>query len=162
MSTIRVTVWNEYRHEKKSEKIAAIYPDGIHGAIAAFLRDAGMTVGTATLDEPEHGLTDAVLEQTDVLIWWGHMAHREVDDAIVARVHQKVLDGMGHYMSYGLCENTDVVFRHNLLPIGLAEGCTLKHDIVKDQVLTINDVTFPEGRLCDRLRSEQNNHFFNS
>jgi trehalose utilization protein len=95
MSTIRVTVWNEYRHEKKSEKIAAIYPDGIHGAIAAFLRDAGMTAGTATLDEPEHGLTEAVLDQTDVLIWWGHMAHGEVDDAIVARVHQKVLDGMG-------------------------------------------------------------------
>ncbi|MFT4039582.1 MAG: ThuA domain-containing protein [Thermomicrobiales bacterium] len=93
--TIRVTVWNEYRHELEDAEIAAIYPDGIHGAIAAGLGTEDFVVRTATLDEPEHGLTDAVLADTDVLIWWGHKAHREVDDAIVLRVQRRVLDGMG-------------------------------------------------------------------
>ena len=92
---IRVTVWNEYRHEQQDEHIGKIYPEGIHGAIATGLREQGLTVRTATLDEPEHGLTEAVLAETDVLIWWGHKAHKEVDDAIVDRVHARVLDGMG-------------------------------------------------------------------
>lgn len=93
---IRVTVWNEYRHEKKSPEIAAIYPEGIHGAIAGFLSaQPGITTGTATLDEPQHGLTDEVLENTDVLIWWGHQAHAEVSDEIVDRVQMRVLNGMG-------------------------------------------------------------------
>ena len=92
---IRVTVWNEHRHERKSEKIAAIYPHGMHGAIAGHLRDQGIQVHTATLDEPEHGLTDEVLQQTDVLTWWGHLAHNEVSDAVVEKVHARVLEGMG-------------------------------------------------------------------
>jgi trehalose utilization protein len=93
---VRVTVWNEYRHERRNEKVAAIYPEGIHAAIAAGLGEHGLAqVRTATLDEPEHGLTEAVLAETDVLTWWGHMAHGEVDDAIVNRVHQRVLAGMG-------------------------------------------------------------------
>jgi trehalose utilization protein len=93
---MRVTVWSEYRHEKKNPKVAAIYPDGMHNAIAAPLRaQADMTVRTATLDEPEHGLTEAVLAETDVLTWWGHMAHGEVQDEIVNRVHARVLEGMG-------------------------------------------------------------------
>jgi trehalose utilization protein len=95
MSTPRVTIWNEYRHERQSEKIAKIYPDGMHAAIAAGLSEHGLTARTATLDEPEHGLTEAVLAETDVLIWWGHKAHAEVDDAIVERVHARVLGGMG-------------------------------------------------------------------
>lgn len=90
----RVTVWNEYRHERKSEEIAKIYPEGIHGAIASALKDT-CQVRTATLDEPEHGLSEAVLAETDVLTWWGHMAHHEVDDAVVDRVYRRVLDGMG-------------------------------------------------------------------
>ena len=93
--SVRVTVWNEFRHEKRSEAIAAIYPDGIHEAIAAHLRSQGMAVGTATLDEPEHGLNDAVLAETDVLIWWGHMAHGEVSDEVVDKVQARVLGGMG-------------------------------------------------------------------
>ncbi|GAB4524920.1 MAG: trehalose utilization protein ThuA [Anaerolineae bacterium] len=93
---IRVTVWNEYRHEREDEKIAAIYPQGIHGTIAAFLNaQPDIQAGTATLDEPEHGLTEDVLASTDVLIWWGHKAHREVSDEIVDRVHERVLNGMG-------------------------------------------------------------------
>ena len=92
---IHVTVWNEYRHEKKNPEIAAIYPEGIHGAIAKYLRTQGLDVSTATLDEPEHGLTVEVLAKTDVLIWWGHMAHGDVSDAIVERVKERVLAGMG-------------------------------------------------------------------
>ena len=93
---IRVTVWNEFRHEKKDEAIGKLYPEGIHGQIASFLgKNADITVRTATLDEPEHGLTEAVLAETDVLIWWGHMAHGEVKDEIVDRVQQHILNGMG-------------------------------------------------------------------
>jgi trehalose utilization protein len=93
---IRVTVWNEYRHEKKNEKIAKIYPEGMHGAIAKSLRASGnFDVRTATLDEPEHGLTQEVLNETDVLTWWGHVAHKEVKDEIVERVRRRVWDGMG-------------------------------------------------------------------
>lgn len=91
----RVTVWNEYRHEKESEEIAAVYPRGIHDAIAEGLREAGFDTATATLDEPEHGLTDEVLANTDVLVWWGHKAHGAVEDAIVDRVQKRVLQGMG-------------------------------------------------------------------
>ncbi|MEL7432784.1 MAG: trehalose utilization protein ThuA, partial [Chloroflexota bacterium] len=71
---MRVTVWNEFRHEKESDEVKAVYPNGIHKAIADFLTKAGVDTKTATLDEPEHGLTDAVLDETDVLIWWGHKA----------------------------------------------------------------------------------------
>lgn len=94
--TTRITVWNEYRHEKRSPKIAEIYPDGIHGAIAGYLgKEEGFEVRTATLDEPDHGLSDEVLNSTDVLIWWGHMAHGEVKDEIVEKVYKRVLCGMG-------------------------------------------------------------------
>lgn len=95
MTTLRVTVWHEYRHEHKNPEVAALYPDGMHAAMAKPLRDAGFDVKTATLDEPEHGLTEEVLANTDVLTWWGHMAHGEVQDAIVERVYQRVLEGMG-------------------------------------------------------------------
>ncbi len=91
----RVTVWNEFRHEQSHEDVRRVYPDGIHEALAAPLRAAGLSVRTATLDEPEHGLTEAVLAATDVLLWWGHMAHDEVQDAVVDRVQARVLEGMG-------------------------------------------------------------------
>jgi trehalose utilization protein len=92
---IHVTVWNEFRHEKQDEAVRSVYPEGIHVAIADFLKRDGFTAGTATLDQPEHGLTQDVLNNTDVLIWWGHMAHGEVKDEIVERVQQRVLGGMG-------------------------------------------------------------------
>ncbi len=94
-SSLRVLVWNEGRHEKRNADIARIYPQGIHSAIADSLRASGLDVRTATLDESEHGLTPAVLAQTEVLIWWGHMAHNEVRDEVVLRVQQRVLEGMG-------------------------------------------------------------------
>lgn len=92
---LRVTVWNEYRHELSDKAVGSIYPNGIHNTIADALRASGLQVRTATLDEPEHGLTEEVLNATDVLTWWGHMAHDEVKDEIVQRVQQRVLDGMG-------------------------------------------------------------------
>jgi trehalose utilization protein len=92
---INVTIWNEYRHEQQHEKVKEIYPEGIHGAIARYLNEQNMNVTIATLDEPEHGLTEEVLKHTDVLLWWGHLAHNEVQDEIVAKVKQRVLDGMG-------------------------------------------------------------------
>ncbi|WP_408959065.1 ThuA domain-containing protein [Natrinema sp. 74] len=89
-----VTIWNEFRHEREDDDVAAVYPDGIHATIADALA-ADHTVQTATLDEPEHGLTADVLESTDVLLWWGHEAHDEVADEIVERVRERVLEGMG-------------------------------------------------------------------
>jgi len=71
----------------------------------------------------------------------------------------ETIDGIGHYMTYGLCENSDVARKQNLLPLGLAEGCVLKNDIAKDQVLTFNDVQLPNNRLCDRLWNEQKVYF---
>ncbi len=97
-SPLRVTVWGEYRHEKTHETVRAVYPNGMHEVIADGLREKlgdGATVRTATLDTPSHGLTDDVLETTDVMTWWGHMAHQDVDDAIVEKVYQRVLGGMG-------------------------------------------------------------------
>ena len=92
---IQVTVWNEYLHEREHPEIAAVYPEGIHGCIRSFLEKAGLGVKTATLDMAEHGLTQQVLDDTDVLIWWGHKAHQEVSDAVVQRVYDRVMEGMG-------------------------------------------------------------------
>ena len=116
---IRVTIWNEFYHEnpdhweyvrrawmgsgyseesaiEETEGVREIYPEGIHVAIAGPLIQQGFSVQTATLDEKEHGLSDEVLAKTDVLIWWGHAAHDKVEDAIVERVYQRVVDeGMG-------------------------------------------------------------------
>jgi len=96
VGNIRVTIWNEFRHEKIHEEVKKVYPNGIHNVIADFLkRQPGIEVKTATLDEPEHGLTQEVLDNTDVLIWWGHMAHNEVRDEVVERVYNRILNGMG-------------------------------------------------------------------
>ncbi|TDC63930.1 ThuA domain-containing protein [Streptomyces hainanensis] len=98
VSPLRVTVWSEGRHEQRDEKVARLYPEGMHTTIAEgvveHLGDRAR-VRTATLDEPEHGLTDAVLADTDVLTWWGHIAHGEVSDEVVDRVRRHVLAGMG-------------------------------------------------------------------
>jgi len=116
---IRVTVWNEFWHENPqrhadvksrlmnygfsgerlinaTEGVHKVYPDGLHTVIADHLREQGFAVRTATQDEPEHGLTEAVLDETDVLTWWGHAAHDQVSDEIVERVHERVnMGGMG-------------------------------------------------------------------
>ncbi len=95
MSAIKVTVWNEFRHEKQNEAIGKLYPEGIHGAIAKGIAAPDLAIRLAALDDPEHGLTDDVLNNTDVLLWWGHCAHGDVSDEIVKKVHKRVLEGMG-------------------------------------------------------------------
>ncbi len=93
---IRVTVWNEYIHEKIMAEVAEAHPNGIHGTIAAALmEEEGFAVRTATLDDPDCGLTEEVLNDTDVLFWWGHRGHDQVPDEVVDRVCRHVLQGMG-------------------------------------------------------------------
>jgi len=102
-SRISVIVWNEFQHERQSPAVQAIYPDGLPQVIARALRDTPalregapeLEVGTATLDQPEHGLSEERLANCDVLVWWGHKAHAEVSDAVVDRVQKRVLEGMG-------------------------------------------------------------------
>ncbi|WP_439141304.1 ThuA domain-containing protein [Pseudooctadecabacter sp.] len=93
---IRAVVWNENVHEQESDVVRGMYPDGIHGCIAAALNTVdGVTATTATLQDPEHGLPQSRLDDTDVLIWWGHAAHGDVSDAVCDRVCDAVLAGMG-------------------------------------------------------------------
>ena len=92
---IRVLIYNEFVHEKKDEAVRAIYPEGIHMALKEHLEDDELQVNTVTLEELPDGLTDEVLENTDVLVWWGHMAHQMVPDEVAVRVQQAVLRGMG-------------------------------------------------------------------
>jgi len=94
---IRVTIWNEYLHEKEDPRVAKVYPDGIHEAIAdSFKGQPDIQARTATFEEPEHGLTDEVLGSTDVLTWWGHAAHDKVSDSVVEKIQRRVvLEGMG-------------------------------------------------------------------
>jgi trehalose utilization protein len=95
---IRVTVWHEYYHEKKHKEVAEIYPHGMHAVIKAGIEEyAGgeVTVRTVVQEDPEHGLTDDVLKNTDVIVWWGHMAHHLVDDKIAQKVANRVHEGMG-------------------------------------------------------------------
>jgi trehalose utilization protein len=91
----QVTVWNENVHEREEPDIAERYPDGIHGALADAIEEAGHDVRTATLHDPAHGLTEDVLADTDVLVWWSHCANDEVEDEVVSRVVDSVHDGMG-------------------------------------------------------------------
>lgn len=97
MSKIRVTFWNEFWHEKHDEKVIAIHPNGLHATVKGYLEgNDDMEIRLVSQDDPEQGLPDEVLENTDVLIWWGHMRHHEVDDALVARVVDRVRrKGMG-------------------------------------------------------------------
>lgn len=98
IAKIRVTIWNEFIHERTQEQVSRIYPHGIHATIADALQTGlqdRIELRCATLDEPQHGLSDEVIDQTDVMFWWGHAAHDQVDDAIVAKLHRRVLEGMG-------------------------------------------------------------------
>ncbi len=92
---VRVTVWNEYVDELEKPLAAECYPDGIHIYFKKFLEASGFDVTTATLYMPEHGLTEDILDRTDVLIWFGHIKHHEVSDEVVERIHRRILKGMG-------------------------------------------------------------------
>ena len=93
---LRVTIWNENLHEKRQEEVRLLYPDGIHGCIRQFLeKQPDLDIRTATFEEPEHGLTEEVLEHTDVLVYWSHMAQEDFSDQVAERIHRAVLQGMG-------------------------------------------------------------------
>lgn len=100
-SPIRVTVWGENHHENSDRDramMAELYPNGMHGAIAAALRTSlasEVEVHIATQDQPQHGLSPEILDHTDVLTWWGHATHAGVSDEVVDRVYERVLCGMG-------------------------------------------------------------------
>ena len=93
---MKITIWNEYKHEKENEQVGALYPEGIHGALAHHLSGIdGFEVTTAWLDQPDHGLPQSLIDQTDVMLWWGHRAHNELSDEAAQRVQAAVQRGMG-------------------------------------------------------------------
>jgi trehalose utilization protein len=93
---LRVTIWNENIHERENQRVAKIYPRGIHGCIADALKvETDVRIRTATLADPQQGLSEKVLDETDVLIWWGHAAHGKVEEATVERVLKRIWEGMG-------------------------------------------------------------------
>lgn len=94
----RITVWNEFWYERNVPEVTRLYPEGMHSLLARRFDRDGFPVRTATLDEPEHGLTRELLDKTDVLVWWAHKRHDDVSDEIVARVQSRVLSGMGLVM----------------------------------------------------------------
>lgn len=98
MNKINVTVWNEFYHERHKESIAKVYPDGIHGALKQMLEndiEKRFNVTTATLDMENNGISDELLKNTDVLIWWGHAKHNDVADEVVEKIASRVYEGMG-------------------------------------------------------------------
>jgi trehalose utilization protein len=92
---VRALIWNEFRHERKKDEVRALYPQGMHVAIAAGIANESLHVETTSLDDPHQGITDERLTNTDVLLWWAHVAHKDVADETVERVHKHVLEGMG-------------------------------------------------------------------
>lgn len=142
MNPIRVTIWHEFRHEKRDEHIASLYPDGMHMALAKGLDSFGFDIQTATLDEPEHGLTADALDNTDVLTWWGHMAHEDVSDEIVARVQERVLGGMGLIVLHS--GHLSKIFRRLM-----GTGCMLKwREANEKERIWVVDPSHP---ICDGL-----------
>ena len=94
MKKINVVIWNEFRHEKTKDEVKELYPDGLHAYIKSFLDvNEDMEISLAALDDPDQGLPDERLETVDVLVWWGHMAHKEVDDELVKKIRQRVYLG---------------------------------------------------------------------
>lgn len=130
---IKVTIWNEGRHEKELPQIAAIYPEGIHGQLAKALKCDDLLIRTATLDDPEQGLPDSLLNDTDVLMWWGHCAHGEVKDELVERVWNRLLSGMGLIVMHS--GHMSKIFRR-----AMGTSCTLtwRECGEKERVWTVN------------------------
>jgi trehalose utilization protein len=129
----RVTIWNEYRHEREHAQIAELYPEGIHGAIANHLISQGFPTRTATLDEPEHGLTDEVLADKDVLFWWGHKAHGQVSDEVVEKIFRRVTEGMGFVALHSAHESN--VFKRLL---GTSGALTWREASEKERIWVVD------------------------
>ena len=159
---LRVTVWNEFIHERTQAKVAAIYPEGIHETLAKGL---GARLGskavfqTATLEEPQHGLPTDRLDQTDVLIWWGHTAHDDVSDEVVERIQQRVLAGMGLLVLHS--GHGSKIFRRLL-----GTGCMLRwREAAECERLWIVDPGHPivdglEGEYLELPQTEMYGEFF--
>lgn len=150
---IRVLVWNEFKHEQEKEKIAAVYPNGIHAVIAEFLgAEEDISVKTATFYDPNCGITKEVLEETDVLIWWGHALHAQVPDEVAALVRDAVLDGMGMIFLHSA---------HHSKPFRLLMGtsCNLTwRESGDSELVWVIDPSHPITRgidRCFRLESEE-------
>lgn len=140
---INVTVWNEFLHEQQDEKTRQVHPDGIHNTVANFLKCDDFNIRTATLDMPEHGLTDEVLNSTDVLLWWGHMGHDKVSDEIVEKVYNRVLAGMGLIVLHS--GHHSKIFRKLM-----GTTCNLNwHECAKERVWCVNP-THPIAEGVDR------------
>ncbi len=93
---LRVTVWNEFVHERELPEIRAVYPEGIHGCLRSFLeKEQDITVTCVTLDMPNQGITKELLDNTDVLIWWSHARQEDITDETVRLVRNAVHSGMG-------------------------------------------------------------------
>ncbi len=142
---IRVLVWNEFKHEREKENVAAIYPDGIHATIAEFLgKEDDIEVRTATLQDENCGITKEILDETDVLIWWGHMVHNKVPDEVAALVRDAVLEGMGAIFLHSA---------HHSKPFKLLMGtsCNLTWRESSDsEILWVIDPAHPITRDIDR------------
>lgn len=134
---LNITIYNEFKHERESESVAAIYPNGIHGLLAEFIgNNIECNIKTFTVDDVNEGLTDEVLDNTDVLLWWGHMAHDLVDDEVAVRVRNHVHEGMGAIFLHS---------GHHSKPFKLLMGTTcnlLWGEGVKEVVWT-TDLTHP-------------------
>ena len=142
---IRVLVWNEFLHEKTSEKVAAIYPNGIHQCIADFLgKEEDVVVRTAVLDDENCGITKELLDETDVMIWWGHMKHNLVPDEVAKMVQEAVTSGMGMIFLHSA---------HHSKPFKLLMGtpCNLCWRESDDsEILWVVDPSHPITRGIDR------------
>ena len=93
---LRVTIWNEFFHERNNEDVEKIYPQGMHECLARALKADDLEISTAWIDkDDDHGLSDEVLESTDVMLWWGHTLHGYVRDDIADKVVARVQQGMG-------------------------------------------------------------------
>lgn len=143
---IRVLVWNEFRHERTKESVKAIYPNGIHEAIAEFLgKEEDIVVKTAYLDQENCGITKEILDETDVLIWWGHVAHNLVPDEVAALVRDAVHEGMGAIFLHS---------GHHSKPFRLLMGtsCNLTWRETGDsEILWVIDPAHPITRGIDRF-----------
>ena len=131
---ISVTIFNEFCHEKFDEKVKAIYPEGIHKTIASFLEtEEDITVRTVTLDDEECGLTQDVLDSTDVLLWWGHLRHGDVPDHVAHRVKDAVQSGMSFIALHSA---------HHSKPFKLLMGTTCnlswREDDDKERIWVVN------------------------
>ncbi len=136
---IRVTIWNEFLQELAEERPRAVYPEGIHRCLAHGLAPLGpFALHTATLREPDQGLPPEVLERTEVLVWWGHRAHREVADATSSRVADRVRrEGMGFVALHS------AHFSKPFLAL-MGTPCTLRHRVAGEtEILRVADPAHP-------------------